>query len=68
MILARVLKMAKKIVYDGYWQKRVQQEEDKMYRASVKAVEQELRDIYQEQGEILVANINKVFIKMENDT
>ena len=60
--------MAKKIVYDGYWQKRVQQEEDKMYRASVKAVEQELRDIYQEQGEILVANINKVFIKMENDT
>lgn len=60
--------MATKIVYDGYWQKRVQQEEDKMYRASVKSVEQELRDIYQEQGEILVANINKVFIKMENDT
>lgn len=59
--------MASRIVYNGYWQKRVQQEEDKMYRASVKSVENELKDIYQQQSEILINNINKVYLKMEND-
>jgi len=59
--------MARKIQPNGYWQKRIKSEDEKLYRMCVKDQELLLRKVYREQGEALVNQLNKVMLKMMRD-